>query len=49
MSLTTKQIVDEFNRSLSLVELEYGEQCEDDRPDEDEWPGERENRRRRKC
>lgn len=40
MSLT-KQIVDEFNRALSPVELEDGEVVEEDRPDED-WPTEEE-------
>lgn len=38
MSLTTKQIIDEFNRPDPPVQPQYGEQCEEERPDEDEWP-----------
>lgn len=41
MSLT-KSIYDDLRRDLAPAEPQYGEQCEEERPDEDEWPSEQE-------
>lgn len=41
MSLT-KSTYDNFHRDLAPAEPQYGQQCEEERPNEDGWPSEQE-------